>query len=324
MNVEKFLIKEAQKKKKTIVFPEADFSPRIIEATKIILKKKIANVILIGDESSLVLKYGNLKNVQIINPKTSELTKQFADIFYELRKNKGITKEIANEKMLDAFYFSTMLVKEGYADGMVGGAEVSTAKNLKPSLEIIKGKDGLVSSCFLFFGKNKFTKNKPFFLSDAGLIEEPTSPELTKIAKQTVDSAVKFINLIPKVAFLSYSTKGSAQSESINTVRQASEIFVKENPTIIADGELQLDSALIPSVCIKKAPNSIVKGEANVLIVPNINAGNIVYKAIQYFGGLNAIGPIIQGLNKPVNDLSRGCNVKDIVILTAVTAIQCD
>ena len=324
MNVEKFLIKEAQKKKKTIVFPEADFSPRIIEATKIILKKKIANVILIGDESSLVLKYGNLKNVQIINPKTSELTKQFADIFYELRKNKGITKEIANEKMLDAFYFSTMLVKEGYADGMVGGAEVSTAKNLKPSLEIIKGKDGLVSSCFLFFGKNKFTKNKPFFLSDAGLIEEPTSQELTKIAKQTVDSAVKFINLIPKVAFLSYSTKGSAQSESINTVRQASEIFVKENPTIIADGELQLDSALIPSVCMKKAPNSIVKGEANVLIVPNINAGNIVYKAIQYFGGLNAIGPIIQGLNKPVNDLSRGCNVKDIVILTAVTAIQCD
>ncbi len=323
MNVEKFLLKEAKKQKKTIVFPEADFSPRIIKATKIILRKKIANVILIGDESSLVLKYGNLKDVQIINPKTSDLTEKFADIFYELRKHKGITKELATEKMLDVFYFSTMLVKEGYADGMVGGAEVSTATNLRPSLEIIKGKDGLVSSCFLFFGKNKFTKNKPFFLSDAGLVEEPTSQELTKIARQTVNSAVNLIDISPKVAFLSYSTKGSAQSDSITVVRQASENFIKENPDIVADGELQLDSAMVPSVCMRKAPNSIVKGQANVLIVPNISAGNIVYKAIQYFGRLNAIGPIIQGLNKPVNDLSRGCSVKDIVILTAITVIQC-
>ena len=324
MNVEKLLLKKAKEKFKTIVYPEADFSPRIIEATKKIAKKKLANVILIGDESSLVLKYGKLGSMQVINPKTSELTQELAKTFYELRKAKGITLEEANEKMLDPFYFATMLVKVGYADGMVGGAEVSTAKNLKPALEIIKGKSGLVSSCFLFYGKNKFMKNKPFFLADAGLVENPTSEGLSEIASQTVKSAHDFIGLKPKLAFLSYSTKGSAKGESIDKVRRAYELFKQNNPNIIADGEVQLDCALVPEVSARKAPNSELKGQANILIVPDINAGNIVYKAIQYFGGLNAIGPITQGFNKPINDLSRGCNVKDIIILTAITAIQCE
>lgn len=324
MNVEKLLLKKAKEKFKTIVYPEADFSPRIIEATKKIAKKKIANVILIGDESSLVLKYGKLGSMQVINPKTSELTQELAKTFYELRKAKGITLEEANEKMLDPFYFATMLVKVGYADGMVGGAEVSTAKNLKPALEIIKGKSGLVSSCFLFYGKNKFMKNKPFFLADAGLVENPTSEGLSEIASQTVKSAHDFIGLKPKLAFLSYSTKGSAKGESIDKVRRAYELFKEQNPQVPADGELQLDASLIPEVSNRKAPNSEIKGQANVLLVPDINAGNIVYKAIQYFGGLNAIGPITQGFNKPINDLSRGCNVKDIIVLTAITAIQCE
>lgn len=324
MNIEKLLLKKAKSKFKTIVYPEADFSPRIIEATKTIAKNKIANVILIGDESSLVLKYGNLKGMQVINPKTSELTADFAKSFYNLRKNKGITQEEANDRMLDPFYFATMLVKEGYADGLVGGAEVSTARNLKPALEIIKGKGGLVSSCFMFYGRNKFMKNKPFFLSDAGLVENPTSEGLAEIAEQTVKSANSFIGLNPKLAFLSYSTKGSAKGESIDKVRKGYELFKENNSSIFADGELQLDAALVPSVAKRKAPDSEVGGKANILIVPDINAGNIVYKAIQYFGGLNAIGPITQGFNKPINDLSRGCNVKDIIILTAITAIQCD
>lgn len=324
MKVEKLLLKKAKEKFKTIVYPEADFSPRIIEATKIIAKKKIAKVILIGDESSLVLKYGKLDNMQILNPKTSDLAEELSSAFYELRKNKGITKEEAREILYDPFYFATMLVHLGYADGMVGGAEVSTAKNLKPALQIIKGKTGLVSSCFMFFGKNKFMKNKPFFLADAGLVEDPTSEGLAEIAGQTVNSAKSFIGLEPRLAFLSYSTKGSAKGESIDKVRRAYELFKQNNPNIIADGEVQLDCALVPEVSARKAPNSELKGQANILIVPDINAGNIVYKAIQYFGGLNAIGPITQGFNKPINDLSRGCNVKDIIILTAITAIQCE
>lgn len=324
MKVEKLLLKKAKEKFKTIVYPEADFSPRIIEATKIIAKKKIAKVILIGDESSLVLKYGKLDNMQILNPKTSDLAEELSSAFYELRKNKGVTKEEAREILYDPFYFATMLVHLGYADGMVGGAEVSTAKNLKPALQIIKGKTGLVSSCFMFYGKNKFMKNKPFFLADAGLVEDPTSEGLAEIAGQTVNSAKSFIGLEPRLAFLSYSTKGSAKGESIDKVRRAYELFKQNSPNIIADGEVQLDCALVPEVSARKAPNSELKGQANILIVPDINAGNIVYKAIQYFGGLNAIGPITQGFNKPINDLSRGCNVKDIIILTAITAIQCE
>ena len=311
MNIEKLIINKAKSRVRTIVFPEADFSPRIIEASKIIIKKQIAKVILIGDESALTLKYGELLGAQIINPKTSDLTHEFAETFYKLRQDKGISKDEAEKTMLDPIYFATMLVHKGYADGMVGGAEVSTSQNLKPALQIIKGKNGLVSSCFMFYGKNKFTKGKPFFLSDAGLVENPIS-------------ASSLIGLEPKIAFLSYSTKGSAKGESIDTVRSASEIFKMQNKNVIADGELQLDSAVVPSVCIRKAPNSEVKGEANILIVPDINAGNIVYKAIQYYGGLNAIGPITQGFKKPVNDLSRGCTVKDIVMLTAITVLQCE
>ena len=320
MNIEKLILNKAKSRVRTIVFPEADFSTRIIEASKIIIKKQIAKVILIGDESALTLKYGELLGAQIINPKTSDLTHEFAETFYKLRKDKGISKDEAEKTMLDPIYFATMLVHKGYADGMVGGAEVSTSQNLKPALQIIKGKNGLVSSCFMFYGKNKFTKGKPFFLSDAGLVENPTSEGLSEIASQTMLSASSLIGLEPKIAFLSYSTKGSAKGESIDIVRRASEIFKMRNKNVIADGELQLDSAVVPSVCIRKAPNSEVKGEANILIVPDINAGNIVYKAIQYYGGLNAIGPITQGFNKPVNDLSRGCSV----MLTAITVLQCE
>lgn len=323
MNIEKYLIKNASKRNKTIVYPEADFSDRIIEGAKIVAKKKIAKVILIGDESSLALKYGKLGGMQIVNPKTSELKTELADELYELRKNKGMTKEEALTLAEDPFYFSTLMVKKGYADGMVGGAEVSTAQNLKPALQIIKGKSGLVSSCFLFFGNNKF-KSEPFFLSDAGLVESPTSEGLSEIARQTVKTAYDLIKLEPTVAFLSYSTKGSAKSESINTVRKGYELFKENNPVIPADGELQLDSALVPRVCSLKSPDSEVGGNANILIVPDINSGNILYKAIQYFGGLTALGPITQGFNKPVNDLSRGCSVKDIVLISAITVLQCE
>ena len=323
MNIEKYIIQCAKRKNRTIVFPEAAFSDRIVEAAKIITKNKIAKVILIADESALSMRFKKLKDVLIVNPKSSSMTQELALKLYEYRKLKGITQEQANQLILDPFYFATMMVKEGLADGMVGGAEVSTARNLKPALEIIKAKNKIASSFFIFTGKHKNIQ-LPLFLSDAGLMENPSSEQLAEIASQTVNSINTLFQIEPKVAFLSYSTKGSAKSELTERVKQAFNIFANSNPTTTCDGELQLDSALIPYVAKKKCPCSLVAGKANTLIVPDLNVGNILYKSMQYFGGLNAIGPIVQGLNKPVNDLSRGCKIEDIVLLCAVTVLQCE
>lgn len=322
MEIEKRLLKLAKKQKKTIVFPEAAYSDRIIKASLLLTKKQICNVILIADESALLMRYKKLKNITIINPENSELKEKFVQILLEKRKHKNLTKEQAEKLVLDPIYFATLLVEAGYADGMVGGAEVSTAQNLKPALEIIKAKDGIASSTFLFLGKNDNIK-LPIMLSDGGLCPNPTENDLAIIAKQTVETfSILCPNVEPRVAFLSYSTKNSAQGQLVEKVVNAKNIFSNENPTILNDGELQLDSALIPSVMKTKCPESVVGGRANILIVPDLNCGNMLYKAIQYFGNLSAIGPIVQGLNKPVNDLSRGCSVKDIVLLTAITILQ--
>ncbi|MGI5842470.1 MAG: phosphate acetyltransferase [Christensenellales bacterium] len=318
----KRLIKLAKQKQKTIVFPEAGFSDRIVEAVKIIVKKKIAKVILIADESAMAIRFKNLKNVTIINPKTSHLAGPLAEKLFEIRKEKGVTQEKAKELILNPFYFSVMLVKEGYADGMVAGAEVSTSTTLKPALEIIKTKTGLASSCMVFFGKHKTVK-LPLVLADPGFVPNPSEKDLVEIAHQTTQTVSKlFKDLTPKVAFISYSTKGSANSEFTQKMVNATKIFKEKHPNILADGEMQLDAALIPFVANKKCALSPVAGQANILIVPDLNVGNAVYKAIQYFGFLNAIGPVVQGLNKPVNDLSRGCSVSDIVLLTALTVLQ--
>ena len=325
MNIEKILKIEAKKKYKTIVFPEAGFSDRIVEAAKIISKQKIAKVILIADESAFALRFKNFKDVTIINPKTSELTESLAEKLYEIRKEKGVDLEKAKKLILEPFYFAVMLVKEGYADGMVGGAEVPTSVTLRPALEIIKTKNKLASSCMLFFGKHKEIA-LPIILTDPGLNPNPTGEQLPLIAMQTVETMKQFFgNLIdPKIAFLSYSTNGSASGELVEKMQVASKLFKESNPQIKSDGEMQMDAALIKDVGQKKFPDSDVAGRANILVVPDLNVGNIVYKTIQYFGRLHAIGPIIQGLNKPVNDLSRGCTVHDVVILTMITAIQCE
>lgn len=323
MNIEKYIIKNAKKKNRTIVFPEAAFSDRIIEAAKIITKKKIAKVILIADESALAMRFKKLKDITIVSPKSSYMRQELADKLYECRKHKGLTQEQADQLIIDPFYFAAMMVKEGLADGMVGGVEVSTARNLKPALEIIKCKQGKASSFFIFYGKHNLI-NTPLFLADAGLTENPDSDTLANIASQTANSIKTLLNMESRVAFLSYSTKGSAESEMTAKVKEAFNIFANNNPQIVCDGELQLDSALIPRIAKTKCPESIIKGNANTLIVPDLNVGNNLYKSIQYFGGLKAIGPIVQGLNKPVNDLSRGCKVDDIVLLCAVTVLQCE
>jgi len=322
MKIEKQLLKLAKQKNKSIVFPEAGFSDRIIEAGQILAHKKICKVILLADESALLLRFKKLDGVTVINPKTSDLKKEFVEILLKKREHKGLTSQQAEILVEDPFYFATLLVECGYADGMVSGAEVSTAQSLKPALEVIKAKDSVASSCFCFVGKHK-NFDLPIFLADGGLCPNPSAKQLALIAKQTVlTMKTLFPEMEAKVAFLSYSTKGSANGELLEKIKQAQNIFSNENPTILNDGELQLDAALVPRVSKLKCPECNVAGKANILIVPDLNCGNILYKAIQYFGNLTAVGPIVQGLNKPVNDLSRGCNVKDILLITAVTILQ--
>lgn len=314
--------KKAKTLQKTIVFPEAGFSDRTIEAVKYIQKKGIAKPILIGDESALVLRDKKLIEFQIINPKTFPQKDALAKRLYAKRKDKGLTLEEAEKLVLDPYYFSTLLVEEGFADGMIGGAETSTANMVRPALQVIKAKKkgGIVSSCFIMFGDNDFIKDKCLILADCGVVKNPTSEELYQIACHSAQTYKQLGLGEPKVAFLSFSTKGSAEDESVQKVREAYEKFKKTG--IKCDGEIQFDSAMVKRVSQTKCPDSQLEGDANILIFPDLNSGNICYKAMQYMGGVKAIGPILQGLNKPVNDLSRGCTVEDIVVATAITAMQ--
>ena len=321
----KDLLKRAKKKQKTIVFPEVSFSDRTFEAVKILQKKGIVKVLLVGDASALILRDKAFSEFEIVNPVTFPNRDKLVKTLYEKRKEKGMTPEQADELEKDPYYFATLLVECGYADGMVAGAECSTANTVRTALQIIKGKSKKepVSSCFLMYGKNKFLDNEALVLSDCGIIENPDSDTLCAIASQSIKSARDF-GLDPRVAFLSYSTKGSAKSEAVDKVRTAYEKFKKKEKDVVCDGELQFDAAMVPQVAELKCKDSPLKGTANVLIYPDIQAGNTGYKTMQYIGGLNAIGPILQGLRKPVNDLSRGCNVNDIVVVSAITALQCE
>ncbi len=316
------IINQAKSLKKTIVFPEAGFSSRTLEAVKILNKKKIVNVLLVGDESALVLIDRTLTSFNIVNPKTSPLKEKFTKLIMSKMKNKGITKEQAQDLAQNPYYFSALLVETGSADGMIGGAETSTANILRCALQMIgvEKKGTLVSSSMLMYGKNKFLKNRPLLLSDCGIIPNPDAKTLASIAKQTAQTH-KFLGLKdPKVAFLSYSTSNSSQGEGVEVVKKA--VSLLKNQDFIFEGEMQLDSALVPEVCRHKFPKSRVMGDANILIFPDLNSGNIGYKLVQYIGGLNSLGLIIQGLKKPVNDLSRGCTVQEIIHLTAITALQ--
>lgn len=318
----------ARQRGKTIVYPEACISEVIVQAAEKANKLKIAKVILLGDETALVLKYGKrLSGMTIINPKTSDLAQVLAEAFYNLRKDKGVTIEQAKEQMQNTIYFGTMLVKLGYADGMVGGAETSTSDILRPALQIIKAKvsGGIVSSCFLMCGKNKMLgKDQTMLLADCGLNVKPTEAEQLEIARQTVQTAQSIAKMQPRVAFLASSTKGSGKGEELEGIRRNAAKLKEEFPQLKIDGELQMDAAIVPRIAAKKCKNSDLKGDANVLIFPDLNAGNIAYKTMQYFGNVLAVGPILQGLAKPINDLSRGCTAEEIVLTTAITVLQAE
>lgn len=322
------LLNKAKALNKTIVFPEADYSQRVLDAVEIVLKKKIANVILLGDPDSLSKKSSNIKNATIINPKNCDLMPEFVDKLVEIRKNKGLTPEDAKKLLNDNFYFASMLVQCGYADGFVGGAETATSDVLRPALQVIKTKPGIktASSCVLMVGTDKlgFGENNVVVAGDCSLNINPTAEQLADIALATAESAKSFCNITPKVAMLSFSSFGSGgnSDESILKVREALNIVKERDKNLIIDGEMQLDCALIEEVGKLKGKGSKVAGQANVLIFPDLNSGNIGYKLMERFGKLQAVGIIMQGFNKAINDLSRGCCVNDIVVMTAVTALQ--
>ena len=322
-------IKEkARKNIKTIVLPEAT-DVRVLKAAEIINKEKFAKVVLIGNEEVVETianeKEINLRDTLIINPQNSEKKEQYANTLYELRKAKGMTKEQAEELIVNPVYYGMMMVKLEEADGLVSGAAHSTADTLRPALQIIKtAPDTKLVSAFVAIDvpNCEFGESGLLFFGDCGLNQNPNSEELAHIAISTAKSFENMIDNKAEVAMLSYSTMGSAKADEVTKVQEATRIAKDIAPSLMIDGEMQLDAALVPEIAKSKAPNSEVAGRANVLIFPNLEAGNIGYKLVERLGKAEAYGPICQGIAKPVNDLSRGCKAEDIVGVVAITALQ--
>ncbi len=322
----KRITERARLDKKTIVLPEST-DIRTIKATAMILDQGFANVILVGEEDKINALKGdlNISGAKIVNPVTSDKFEDYANTFYELRKNKGMTIEKARETMKDPLYWGVMMVKKGEADGMVAGAINSTGNTLRPALQILKTAPNvkLVSAFFIMCVPDcEYGHNGTFLYADSGLVENPNAAELAEIA---VCSAATFENLVeaePKVAMLSYSSYGSAKSELVDKVVEATKLAKEKAPDVLIDGELQVDAAIIPDIAKSKAAASPLKGEANVLVFPDLNVGNIAYKLTQRLAKADAYGPITQGIAMPVNDLSRGCSAEDIVGVVAITAVQ--
>ncbi|MFA5292867.1 MAG: phosphate acetyltransferase [Phycisphaerae bacterium] len=311
---------------KHIVLPEGG-DTRTIEAAKKIADRKMAKITILGDEKQIgdVLKSMGAKtnDITIINPKTSSKLKDYAEQFYQLRKNKGVTPEAALETVKDEVYFGTMMVKTDEVDGLVSGAVHSTPDTVRPALQIIKAAKGIATVSSMFFMTNS---KMTILFADSGLNQDPDAEQLADIAITTARTAKQF-GIVPRIAMLSYSTKGSAKGTGPDKMIKATELAKAKlasgfDGEYQIDGELQFDSAFVPKVAAKKCPDSPIKGQANVFIFPDLGAGNICYKMTERLAGLNAYGPILQGIAKPVNDLSRGCNSDDIVAAAAITAIQ--
>lgn len=313
---------------KTIALPEAT-DLRVLNAAQTILKEGFANIVLLGNEEEItsIAKDNNIdiSLAMIINPITSEKYESYVEGFYELRKLKGIDYNKAKQLIKDPVYFGMMMLKQGDCDGLVSGAIHSTADTLRPALQILKTAPNtkLVSGFFLMIVPDcEFGQEGTFVFSDCGLNSNPTDEELSEIAISSAKSFEQLVGKPAKVAMLSYSTYGSAKSELTSKVVSATSLTKQKAPTLLIDGELQLDAAIIPEVAKTKAPGSKVAGQANTLIFPNLDAGNIGYKLVQRLAKAEAYGPLCQGIAKPVNDLSRGCSSQDIVGVVAITAVQ--
>ncbi len=324
------VIKEkAKADKKTIVLPETTDKRTLIAAASI-LKEGIANIIMIGDAEKIYDGANwleiELDGVEIVNPLTSPKTEEYIKLLYETRKNKGMTLEQAREILLsDPLYYGVVMVKANDADGMVAGACHATADTLRPALQILKTAPGvkLVSGFFLMCIPDcDMGDNGTFVFADCGLNQDPNPEELAAIADSSAKSFKQLVGSKPIIAMLSHSTKGSAKHPLVDKMVEATRIAHEQYPNLTIDGELQSDAAIVPSVAKSKAPGSEVAGKANVLVFPNLDCGNIAYKLVQRLGKAEAYGPMLQGIAKPVNDLSRGCSWEDIVGVVALTAVQ--
>lgn len=329
MSLMQQIIARAQADRQRIVLPES-LEERTLTAADRSLADGLADIILIGNPDeikALGRKLGltHLDKATIIDPATSEKTEQYAQLLFELRKAKGMTIEKARQQVMDPLYFGCLIIKSGDADGQISGALSTTGDTLRPALQIIKCAPGItcVSGAMLMItDKPEYGENGVLVIGDVAVTPMPDADQLAQIAVCTAQTAKSVAGIDPKVAMLSFSTKGSAKHEVVDKVVQATQLAKEMAPDLAIDGELQADAALVPSVGEKKCPGSPIAGHANVLVVPCLEVGNISYKLVQRLGGADAIGPILQGIARPVNDLSRGCSVDDIYKMVAITACQ--
>lgn len=320
---------KAQEKFKTIVLPEGT-EERTLKAVETLIKEKIANPILLGDEEAVKAKAqqvgADISGVEIVNPAKAPYYNEFVESFYEMRKSKGMTPEKAQQLMLDPLYFASMMVKSGKADGEVAGAINTTGDVLRPALQIIRTAPGIsaVSGAFIMIVPNcDLGYNGIMVFADCAVTPNPTAEQLAEFAYASAETARSLCGIEePIVGMLSFSTKGSASHELVDKVIKATELAKSRWPELKVDGEFQADAALVPKVGQSKAPGSTVAGNCNVLVFPDLQAGNIGYKLVQRLAKAEAIGPILQGMDKPVNDLSRGCSVEDIINVVAMTAVR--
>lgn len=314
---------------KTIVLPEGT-EERTLKAADAIVSQGIANIILIGNPDEihhLASEYylENIGKTQIIDPKNNPYKQKYTDLMVSLRKHKGVTPEVAEKQLEDPLYLAAVMVKAGDADGEVAGAGNATSDVLRPALQYVKTAPGVnvISGTFIMnIPDTMFGDHGMILFADCAVHPNPTAPELAEIAVSTGHTARNIIGMEPRIAMLSFSTKGSAKHEMVDKVVEAVKIAQEKDPTLMIDGELQADAAIVPGIGAKKAPGSKIAGKANVLVFPSLDVGNIAYKLVQRMAHAEAVGPILQGMASPVNDLSRGCSVEDIVGLVAITACQ--